>query len=198
MAQWNAIVAYLVAHPLEAAGFSSTLVGIWLTTRRSMLCWPFILVANLFYLIVLSRAFLLSSALLQFAYMGFTIYGWWHWWRGKRETGDVRIVPLARRALFMGLGIGVVGAVLLGCLMARANASLPYLDAALASFSMLATWWQVRKHMANWWLWIAVDLVYIGEYIHKGLFLTGLLYACLILLAILGLRSWSRAPQATA
>jgi nicotinamide mononucleotide transporter len=198
MAQWNAIAAYLVAHPLEAAGFITTLAGIWLTTRRSMLCWPFIFAANLFYLVVLFRAFLLSSALLQFAYMAFTIYGCWHWARGKRETGEVYIVPLHRQAMLTGLGVGAVGAVLLGFLMAHASASLPFLDASLASFSLLATWWQVRKHLANWWLWIAVDLAYIGEYLFKGLKLTALLYALLIVLALLGLRSWGRAPRAEA
>lgn len=198
MAQINAILTYLATHPIEAAGFTSTLLGIWLTTRRSMLCWPFIFAANLCYLIVLSRAFLLSSALLQFAYMAFTVYGCWHWARGKRETGEVRIVVLPRKAMLMGIGAGIAGAVLLGFLMARASASLPFLDAALASFSVLATWWQVRKHMANWWLWILVDLAYIGEYLSKRLFLTAFLYLCLIALALLGLRSWSRAPRTAA
>lgn len=191
----HGIVLYLFAHGVEAVGFATTLFGIWLTTRRSMLCWPFIMVANLCYLVVLSRAFLLSGALLQFAYMSFTVYGWWHWARGKREAGEVRIEPLGRRGFFVGLAAGVGGAVLLGWLMAHTSASLVYLDAALASFSVLATWWQVRKHRANWWLWIAVDLLYVGEYLVKHLYLTVLLYACLIVLACVGLRSWRRAPQ---
>jgi nicotinamide mononucleotide transporter len=187
-------LTYLSAHWLEDLGFSTTLIGIWLTTRRSMLCWPLILIANLCYLVVLAHAFLLSSALLQFAYMAFTLYGWWHWARGKREEGEVRIVPLGRRGLLVGLGAGLAGAVLLGWLMAHTGATLVYLDAGLASFSVLATWWQVRKHRANWWLWIAVDLLYIAEYLTKKLYLTALLYACLILLATLGLRSWKNAP----
>jgi nicotinamide mononucleotide transporter len=187
-------LTYLSAHWIEDLGFSTTLIGIWLTTRRSMLCWPLILIANLCYLVVLTHAFLLSSALLQFAYMAFTLYGWWHWARGKREEGEVRIVPLGRRGLLVGLGAGLAGAVLLGWLMAHTGATLVYLDAGLASFSVLATWWQVRKHRANWWLWIAVDLLYIAEYLTKKLYLTALLYACLILLATLGLRSWKNAP----
>lgn len=194
----HGIVLYLSTHGIEAVGFATTLLGIWLTTRRSMLCWPFIMVANLCYLVVLSRAFLLSGALLQFAYMSFTVYGWWHWARGKRASGEVRIEPLGRRGFFVGLAVGVGGAILLGWLMAHTSATLVYLDAALASFSVLATWWQVRRHIANWWLWIAVDLCYVGEYLTKRLYLTVLLYACLIVLACVGLRSWRRAPQSEA
>jgi nicotinamide mononucleotide transporter len=44
-------------------------------------------------------------------------------------------------------------------------------------------------------LWIAVDLVYIGEYIYKGLRPTAALYVLLVALAVLGLRDWRRAPQ---
>jgi nicotinamide mononucleotide transporter len=54
----------------------------------------------------------------------------------------------------------------------------------------VASWWQTRKHAANWWLWIAVDFIYIGEYIYKGLWPTAVLYAGLIGLAVLGLRDW--------
>jgi nicotinamide mononucleotide transporter len=60
----------------------------------------------------------------------------------------------------------------------------------------VATWWQTRKHAENWWLWIAVDLVYIGEYLYKGLSATALLYALLAGLAVLGLRDWRRAEVA--
>jgi nicotinamide mononucleotide transporter len=89
-----------------------------------------------------------------------------------------------------------VGSILLGVLAVRLHAALPHLDAALTSFSLVASWWGARKHIANWWLWIVVDLVYIGEYIYKDLWLTALLYAGLVGLAILGLRDWRRAAAA--
>ena len=60
----------------------------------------------------------------------------------------------------------------------------------------MASWWQARKHIANWWLWIVVDLLYIGEYIYKDLWLTAVLYAGLVGLAVIGLREWQRAPVA--
>jgi len=83
--------------------------------------------------------------------------------------------------------------VLLGWLMVRVGAALPHLDAALTSYSLVASWWAARKHTANWWLWIAVDLIYIGEYVYKDLRLTAVLYAGLVFLAALGLRDWRRA-----
>ena len=196
MTTWAWIAAYLVANWLEIAGFVTTLVGIWLTTRRLLICWPVVLAADVLYLIVFYRAKLFSDALLQVSFVAFTLYGWWHWWRGVREEGEVRIVPLSVRGWMTGLSAGAVGALLLGWLMVRVGAALPHLDAALTSYSLVASWWQARKHTANWWLWIVVNLVYIGEYLYKDLRPTAALYLLLVILAVMGLVDWRRAPKA--
>ena len=190
---WSAVSLYLAAHALEIAGMAATILGIWLTTRRLLICWPITLLADFLYLVVFYRARLFSDALLQIFFVVFTLYGWWHWWRGLRQEGEVRVVPLPVRGLLAGLAAGALGAVLLGWLMVRVGAALPHLDAALASYSLVATWWQARKHIANWWLWIVVDFVYVGEYVYKNLNATALLYAGLVALAVLGLRDWRRA-----
>jgi nicotinamide mononucleotide transporter len=195
MMSLTAITNYLAANWLEIAGFVATLVGIWLTTRRLLICWPVVLTADVLYLIVFYRARLFSDALLQIFFVAFTLYGWWHWWRGVREDGEVRVVPLGVRGWLGGLAAGAVGALLLGWLMVKVGAALPHLDAALTSYSLVASWWQARKHTANWWLWIAVDAIYIGEYIYKDLWATGVLYLLLVILAAMGLRDWRRAAS---
>jgi nicotinamide mononucleotide transporter len=194
MTIWIEIWNYLVANWVEVAGFLTTLVGIWLTTRRLLICWPVVLAADVFYLVVFYRARLFSDALLQIFFIVFTIYGWWHWWRGVREVGEVRVVPLSFRGWLAGLAAGAIGAVLLGWLMVHVGAALPHLDAALTSYSLVASWWQARKHTANWWLWIVVNLVYIGEYLYKDLRPTAALYLLLVILAVMGLVDWRRAP----
>ena len=119
--------------------------------------------------------------------------GWWNWSRGVREEGEVRVVPLSARSLWMGLIAGAAGSVALGVLAKQLHAALPFLDAALTSFSLVASWLGARKHTANWTLWIVVDVIYIGEYLYKSLQATALLYAILVGLAVLGLRDWRRA-----
>lgn len=192
---WTVILNYVAAHWVELAGFVTTWVGIWLTTQRMLICWPVVLAADIFYLVVFYQARLYSDALLQVFFIAFTLYGWWHWWRGVRAEGEVRVVPLSVRGRVAGLIVGAIGAILLGWLMVRLGAALPHLDAALTSYSLVASWWQARKHTANWWLWIAIDGVYIGEYAYKDLWLTAVLSVGLVALAVLGLRDWRRAAS---
>jgi nicotinamide mononucleotide transporter len=153
------------------------------------------LLADFLYLVVFYQARLFSDALLQIFFVAFTLYGWWHWWRGVREEGEVRVVALGWRSAFAAMAAGAVGAVLLGWLMVKVGAALPHLDATLASYSLVASWWQARKQIANWWLWIVVDLVYIGEYIYKDLWATALLYLILVGLAVLGWWDWRKAAK---
>lgn len=185
---------YLGSNWVEVTGWSTTLVGIWLTTRRNLWCWPITLVADVIYLIVFYRAQLLSDALLQVFFIVFTIYGWWNWANGVRREGTVRIAPLPFRNAAIAILAGVAGTFVLASVAIRLHASLPYLDAALASFSLVASWWDARRHIANWWLWIVVDTFYVVEYVLKSMWFTTILYALLVGLAVLGLRDWRRAP----
>ena len=180
--------------PLEIAAVLTSVIGIWLTTRRKLSSWPVILVSCVLYALVFRREKLYSDMLLQFVYMAFAIYGWWHWWRGVKEEGTVRVERLSGRGLAVGVVVGAAGSFLLGFLMARyTDAALPHIDAALTSFSLIAQWWSTRKHIANWWLWIVVDALEIGVFLYKRLYLTSALFAFLIFLAVLGLRAWHKA-----
>ena len=194
---WASIARYFIENWVEIAGFATTLLGIWLTTKRKLLCWPVVLAADILYLVVFYRARLLSDALLQVFFVVFTLYGWWHWWRGYRQEGEVRVAPLALRSMLLAVIAGAAGSFVLGELAKRLHAALPFLDAILTSYSLVASWWGARKHTANWWLWIIVDLTYIGEYIYKDLWATAVLYALLVGLAVLGLRDWRRAEAAS-
>jgi nicotinamide mononucleotide transporter len=182
---------------LEIIAVVVSVLGIWLATRRKLSSWPISIVACLLYVVVFQRARLYSDMLLQFVYVAFAIYGWWHWWRGVKDEGDVRVGRMPQSELWMGVVAGAAGSVALGWAMARyTNAAVPYMDSSLTAFSLVAQWWATRKYIANWWLWIVVDVIYIGLFAYKQLYLTAGLYASLVVLAALGVREWGRARQA--
>lgn len=174
-----------------------SVAAVWLTTQRHPWCWPVGLLSVALYAWVFLDARLYSDMLLQGVFAVAIVYGWNRWLHHLGDDGRVRVTALPRRLALLHVALGAIGALALGWVMHRhTNAALPWLDSTLAAYSMVAQWWGIRRHTAVWWMWIAVDLVYVGLYAYKELFVTAVLYAGFLLLAVAGLRAWRQAAAA--
>ena len=184
---------------VELVGALLSAWGVWLTARRRPWCWPVGLASVVVYAWVFVDARLYSDALLQLAFAVLIGFGWYRWLQHMGADGRVQVAPLPQRRAILQLALGGLGALALGAFMRHhTDAALPWLDAALTAFSLVAQWWQAKRHAAAWWLWIVVDVIYVGEYIYKHLLITSVLYAGFVVLAIIGLRAWRRADEVTA
>ncbi|HEX7324168.1 MAG TPA: nicotinamide riboside transporter PnuC [Rhodanobacteraceae bacterium] len=171
-------------------------IAVWLSTIRSLWCQPIGLVSVILYAWVFVSARLYSDVLLQFLNVIMLVYGWLYWRQHLGDDRRVTVAALAPRLATFHVVLGILGALVLGYAMRHwTNAALPWLDATLTSFSMVAAWWQDRRHIAAWWLWIPVNTVYVGEFLYKDLAITSALYAGFVLLSIIGLRGWQRAGK---
>jgi nicotinamide mononucleotide transporter len=186
--------------PLEIAAVAASFLAIWLTARRWMLCWPINLLACALYFKLFLDVRLYADMVLQALFAIAILYGWIAWGLGRKdETGEVVVESLSRWQAWSGLAAGAAGAVAIGWFTSRyTNAALPWMDSALSSFSLVAQYWTARRHAASWLLWIAVDLLYVGMFVFKGLMLTAGLYAVMIVLAVIGYRRWRAARRAMA
>ena len=181
---------------LEIIAVLFNILGVWLTARRIRWCWPVSVVAVLLYAWIFYDAKLYSDTLLQGIFALLQGYGWWRWSQGGSAQGKVRVGRLPWREAWLGLSGGLLGALLLGSLMSRyTDAAVPWVDSTLTAFSLVASVWAARKYVASWWLWIALDLAYVGLFLFKDLQLTAALYTGFVILAIYGLRTWRQDLQ---
>ena len=182
---------------VEPAGVLFGVIAVWLTTRENIWCWPTGLVNVGLFTVVFFRAKLYADMGLQVVYVVLCLYGWYEWLHGGRDRGVLRVSATPRTALAALAAAGVVFAAALGLFLARkTDAALPFWDAGTTSFSLVAQAMQTRKWWENWLVWIAVDVVYVGIYVVKELYLTAGLYAVFLALALVGLRSWRRSMAA--
>lgn len=178
---------------LEITGFITGVLGVWLTIRRSILCFPIGIINVLIYayLFQSENVRLYADALLQIIYLILLVYGWMVWNRSKNEKEEIRTVSilLAKKLVI----IGVLSTIALGVFLSLyTNASLPYLDAALTIISLIAQWMIAKKMIENWLLWIVVNTIYIPLYVYKGLAFTSILYLLFLILAINGWYNWRK------
>jgi nicotinamide mononucleotide transporter len=182
---------------LEIAAAAISFLAIWLTAKRRMLCWPINLLACALYFKLFLDVRLYADMVLQALFGIGIVYGWILWAGSKADSGEVEVARLGPMPAAVGLVAGAVGACVIGWGTSRyTNAALPWMDATLSSFSLVAQYWAARRHAANWLLWIVVDVVYVGMFVFKGLLLTAGLYATMVVLAGIGYRRWQKTGHA--
>ncbi|MDU9414491.1 nicotinamide riboside transporter PnuC [Pseudomonas sp. zfem005] len=178
---------------LEIVAVLINILGVWLTAQRIRWCWPVSVVAVLLYAWIFFGVKLYSDMLLQLIFALLQGYGWWRWSSGQSVAGKVRVERLPPRVALVSLLAGLLGAVLLGSLMHHfTDAAVPWVDALLTAFSLVASFWAARKYLASWGLWIVLDIAYVGLFLYKDLQLTAALYAGFVILAAYGLHAWRK------
>lgn len=179
----------------EITGTVLGVIGVWLMIRQNIWGWPVGLVQVAVYAWVFFGAKLYSDALLQIAFFLIQAYGWAHWLRSQHTAAhsDLPVTRLGAGVLAAWVAAGAVVTAGWGTFMHRTtDAALPYWDAFILVFSLIAQWWQARKHLENWPAWVGVNTVAMGVYWAKDLRLTSGLYFIFWLMAAWGWRAWRR------
>ncbi len=67
----------------------------------------------------------------------------------------------------------------------------------MTSLSLAGQYLMAKKYIENWLFWIAVNIISIGMYIVKDLYITTILYSVYFVLAIMGWFEWKRKLKQT-
>ena len=168
-------------------------ISVFLSVRQNIWSWPTAIVNVGLYIIVFYESKLYADTGLQVVYVVLNAYGWYHWLYGGKNRTEL---PVSRTPARLGAGLvalGVAGTAVLGTLLARnTDAALPYVDSMTTSTSLIAQWMMTRKLLENWIIWVAVDVIYIGMYVYKSLYVTAILYLIFLILSAMGYLEWRR------
>jgi len=177
----------------EILGFLTGAVNVWLLARQNIWNWPIGLANNALYVAVFLSAGLYGDAGLQLVYIALGVYGWWIWSHpGARNELQVTRTP--RKTWIWLTPVTLAAAIGLAFFLRRfTDSTVPVWDGFTTALSLAAIYGQTKKYLESWWIWIAVDIIYVPLYLYKHLRLTSGLYFVFLLLCVMGLRKWSRA-----
>ena len=179
-------------NPFEVAGFIFGVIGVFLTIKVLVWCFPVGLINVTLSLVLFWQQKLYSDAFQQLVYMVLLSYGWWSWSQ-KKDDAPLPVTRMNVSMLVLSISISIAVAAIAGFLLHRfTDASMPYADAIATSLSFLAQFLVAKKKIENWWIWIIVNIIYIGIYINKGLHFYALLFAIYLALAVYGLNTWKK------
>jgi nicotinamide mononucleotide transporter len=190
---WSSPVTWV-----ELLAFVLSLAMVVCNIRVNVLAWPLAIVASLLYLLLFWNHRLYGEAGLQISFAAVAGWGWWQWLRGRQADGSaLRVRLLSRRARLGLLAAVLLAWPLLGSFLRHfTDSDVPWWDALPTTGSLAGQWLLGRKYVENWPVWVAVNAVSIGLFAWKGLWLTVLLYALFLLMALWGWRAWQRLAAA--
>lgn len=178
---------------LELVAFGLSLAMVVGNQRQAIVAWPLAVVSSLLYGLLFWRGRLYGEALLQGLFIALALWGWLQWWRGAGGHA----LPVRRLSLkgwcWSLAGIGLIGP-LVGLFLDRYTQSpLPYWDALPTVGSVVATVLLGRKFIENWAFWVLINAASVALFAQRGYWLTAILYALFIPMALMGWRRWRAA-----
>jgi nicotinamide mononucleotide transporter len=182
----------------EVLAFVLALAMVGCNIRVNPTGWPLAIASSLIYCVLFWDSRLYGEASLQIVFVLVALWGWWQWLRGTGDDGAaLRVRRLSTRSRWLLLGGVLLAWPALGWLLLRTtDTDVPWFDALPTVGSIAGQWLLGRKYVENWPTWVAVNLISIGLFAWKGLWLTALLYALFALLALVGWRAWTRLADA--
>lgn len=183
-------------NPLELIAVALGLANVGLLVRRSIWNYPFGMAMVSLYFVIFWQARLYGEAGLQVFFFVVQGWGWLLWARAGGLARMVEVEWMSGRARIAALLLAAVSSISIGWAMARfTDAALPYADAAIAGASVVAQVLLAMRRVENWALWIAVDVLSVGVYLNRELYLTAGLYVVFLVLAAMGLIQWAKAAR---
>ena len=190
---WGSPVAWL-----EIVAFVLALAMVLLNIRVNPIAWPLAIVSSLLYFTLFWNSRLYGDASLQIFFALVAAWGWWQWLRGTAADGTaLRVTWLPARTRWTLVGVIALAWPATGLFLRRyTDTDVPWWDAFPTAGSVIGQWLLGRKHVENWAVWVAVNVVSVALFAYKGLWLTAALYAVFIALSAQGWRSWTRLAPA--
>ncbi|CAN5779251.1 nicotinamide riboside transporter PnuC [soil metagenome] len=189
-----------VTTPLELISFVLAIVTVVLNIRQVHWAWLFSILSSGLYAVVFFDARLYGDMGLQFVFVLVSLWGWRLWLLADQQDRSGSVLKVSRLSGLSGV-MSVAGwligfAALAWFLRVFTDTDVPNADGFLTAGSLLGQVLLSRKKIENWHVWIIVDVLYVGLYMYKNLMLTAILYALFVVMALVGLRVWSKACQA--
>ena len=193
---WSALSHHGEMDITEVLGFITGAVSVWLTVKQNVWNWPIGIANSAFYVIVFFHARLFADSSLNVLYVALGFLGWYWWLKGGEHRTALKVGRVSKLSALVLAAVGLAGTAGMAVFLASIHDSAPFLDALTTVLSLIAEYMLARKLLENWGVWITADVIYIGLYTYRSLYLTAILYALFLTMCIVGVVSWRRTWQA--
>jgi len=160
--------------------------------KRHILTWPTSIISCVLYTICFVNKEIYANAFIQLIFVYQSIIGWKNW---KLEKSN--IIQNIKKFKDRELVLYSVLLILAYFVLQSTFNQLPWfringLDLFSSLVYLLATYLLINKILDSWYLFIFMDVIYIGYFFSEKLYVSSILYIILLINAIISLRNWNK------
>ncbi len=172
-------------------GTLTGLLYVWLEIKHYKAMWAVGIAMSLCYIAVFAAEGLYASMGLYVYYFVISIYGWLQW--NKQSRGGVLIRSLTRNEAVQSVLLLAGGYALAVWILKRyTDDPYPWMDAAVTTLNVVATWLLTRSVLEQWLLLVLANALPVGLYLAAGLYATTGLFVVYLGCSVAGYIRWRR------
>jgi len=179
---------------LEICGNIFIVLSVFLAAKNNKLTWPIGIIGCTLYGYMFFISKLYADVTLQVFFIGTSIIGLLNWSHKSQTMESLKIGKATLKSLLLVyFPLAVISALIYGfTLHTLTDASLPFIDSVVLTFSVVAQLLLMKRKIENWIFWIVADIFSVPLYAIKGLYLTSFVYAIFLIVACYGWLTWWR------
>ena len=186
-------IVWIRSNYIEFCAALFSIIGVWLTTKQIIWCWPVALAGLLLYAYIFFYSQIYLQAILQIFYIAMTLYGWYNWIHGGENSSELKISRLKGKESLIYFITWLIFSLIFGYLFNRYTQDpLPWLDSLTSVCGIITTYLMAKKILENWIIWIVNDIIVVGICFYQKLYISSVLYIIFIILAIYGFIEWRK------
>lgn len=198
------VISWLAAHWIELIGVITGAGAVFFLAQNERkffglsagtIGWTLGVINAVFFMILFFNQLLFADLTLNAYYFITSALGL-YWWQSKRGREGKPVRPITRlstKGWLTVVAITVIGTWAFGTFLGEMTiAQFVYIDSFTTVLSFIGQYLLARKVFDNWYLWIIADVIDIGLYAYKGLYLVVGMTAVYMVFCVMGIIKWKR------
>ena len=164
----------------------------FLARNNGKVGWTLGIINAVFFVILFAQQLLFADVTLNLYYFVTSAMGLYWWMRGKAKQ-PLPITHLSKKGWVAVAAVAIVGTALFATFLGYMTiAQFVVIDSFTTVLSFIGQYLLARKIFDNWYIWILADIIDIGLYAVKGLWLVVAMTAVYMVFCVMAIFKWKK------
>jgi len=200
------MIEFLHKNWLEIFAVVTGLLYVYLQIRQNKIMWIVGFVSSAIFVYIFFTTKIYAQSAIYGYYVLISVYGFFKWHNNDQKNTKYKVKEIkfdgpqdrfqfhpAKITIMTLINVSILLSVIIALILIRfTGAIIPYKDAFVAGFSIVATWMVTQKIIQHWYFWMGINIFCVYLYASQGLYFTAFMFFVYFIMSIIGLQQWKK------